>query len=214
MRAIICSIITSALLVSNAFAQGFTRNIEINVFTKSDPAQAVGLVFSSSGAEQKLGPKLRRVSDELVIVTYPLNENNIQADTFGSALVILANGDVVLGEVKPLALRAEHSSAYSLPACVEPEDSSALKISEVGPLQRLVDFRTRRRTIAKDKLRLILSDEFVDKLGKLEQGFGLARESQLNADTHPLEIIDRATRLANAIRNYRERVSDKPAAKE
>lgn len=199
-------LISLGLLLSvSAHAQGFTRNVEINVHAGFDPAQAVGLVFTSSATEQKLGPKLRRVSDDMIVVSFPVVESSITADSFGSALVISNDGQVALGDVKALALRSEHSSFFSLPACIEPEDPSALRISEVGPLQRLVEFRSKRRAVSREKIKLLLNEDLLSKIAKLESGFGLDRTKPLTAETHPLELIDRASRLIQAVTAYKNR---------
>jgi hypothetical protein len=205
LRNILAAVLFASVIPIVAMAQGFTRNVEINVHSSFDPAQAVGLIFSSSGTEQKLGPKLRRVSEDMIVVSFPVVESSISADTFGSALVISNDGQVALGDVKSLALRSEHSSFYSLAACIEQEDPSALRISEVGPIQRLVEFRSKRRAVSRDKIKLLLNEDFLQKIAKLEQGFGLDRTKPLAADTHPLEIIDRASRLIQAITAYKNR---------
>lgn len=204
-------VIFVASLPALGLAQGFTRNVEINVHAQFDPAQAVGLIFSAGGTEQKLGPKLRRVSEDTILVSFPVVESSISADSFGSALVISNDGQVALGDVKSLALRSEHSSFLSLPACIEQEDPSALRISEVGPLQRLVEFRSKRRNVSRDKIKLLLNDELLEKIAKLEAGFGLDRAKPLAADTHPLELIDRASRLIQAVTAYKTRPVEKAA---
>ena len=71
-------------------------------------------------------------------------------------------------------------------------------------MQRLVEFRTARRKVLQDKLRVMLSGRLLERLRQLESNFGITRASQLSADIHPLELMDRLSRLNTAMRRYKE----------
>jgi hypothetical protein len=50
----------------------------------------------------------------------------------------------------------------------------------------------------------LLSDEFLVKLRKAEQLFGISRTTELSADLPAAELVDRLARLSDAIRDFKK----------
>ena len=177
------------------------QTAEIDIEANFEPTQAVGLVISSSGTAQKSNVTWTRASETILTVKVPVTSAEQKKDAFVTAMIVGGEGDVAFGPMKSSALQESLDSIFSLPECPKKEISPGLE-SQSGQLQLLVEIRALRRETYQKKLNSRLSGDLLTRVRTLEHGFGLSHPTQIGPDLHPLELGDRLSRLADAVRNH------------
>lgn len=197
MLVLMCQWVTVPSTVSAADAK--EKRLEINVTMRAEPKTSVGLLMSSQGTTEQPVTDMRRANSDTVVVTIPYVESNLPADTMVSAIVISEDGTPFYGDVRPLFSPEPKSSFLDIPEC-KPEKISELALQgQLSLLESLLEVRSARRGVAQVKLTQLLSDKFLEDLNKLEHGFGLSYPAQLSADSNPVELVDRLSRLMDAV---------------
>lgn len=183
--------------------------IEIDVHTGINPTQAIGLVISERGTEQRTGSDIswRRVNPDTVVVSVPVERGDRASGTVVSALVMDEAGEVAFGNNKAADIVELSSSIFSLPNCPGPKISPAVE-SQGSLLQSLLEVRIARRGKLQNQLNASLQGELLARLTKLERGFGFIHGEALSGNLPPLELEDRLARLVQAVSNYRARRAD------
>jgi hypothetical protein len=115
--------------------------------------------------------------------------------------VISKNGDTAFGNVKTLPTAGTTKQASDIPACPQEEANPALN-SDMTLIEKLVEIRARQRANRFEKLSALLKGDFLEKLRKFENGFGLVSEPKLSADLNPYDLVDRLARLNAALQTY------------
>ena len=174
--------------------------VQVNVATSFEPKEAVGLILSSSGVAERPSINLQKVKDGLLLVSFTYSKTDVKKDSFATAMVISANGDIAFGDVKALYGSSPKTSFYAIPQCPPDQNKVSIDRSKFGALETLVHYRTERRETYKKEIQEILSGPFLEKLKKLENGFGLTRGRPLSADLDPFELIDRLSRLKATVK--------------
>lgn len=185
-------------------------SIQVDVSSFVEPATAIGLLMSSGKTLQKFNPKIEKPSPGTITVTFPYSAAEISPDSMATALVVSEKGEVVFGNVKPITGTEVDQALGMLPLCPDDQQVSAALASQSSLLEELYRIRLKRRDQAKAQAEQLMSGEFLERLQKLERGFGLAREKELNATLGPLELIDRLTRLRDALRNWETKPEVQP----
>ena len=172
------------------------QEIEINVETRLEPTQAVGIVLSSRGPVQVPGVKTERLAENLLIAKVPLPPA-IDADAMVTVMIVDAQGKTAYGNVRPA--KDVSDSFYNIPMCTPEKVSNASLQNQMSVLEQLVDVRAQRRGVAQLKVTQILSGDFLGKLRSIERSFGLPNDPELAPNMRPAELNDRLSRLLAAI---------------
>lgn len=204
MKSFATTILTS-LFIFTSVAFGEEQRITFEVKSSIEPSTAVGLIMNSDGIVQKPGAEITKESPGVLKVSFLIDSGDIKPNTFASAIVYSSEGDMALSSVRALQANA----ILEVPVC-PPEPVVVQNVSnQIGLLQSLVSVRGARRENAKARVKELLSGDLLETIKKLEKGFGISFNSEISSDIHPLELIDRLTRVLHAIKNYR---AGKPAA--
>ncbi|RIL11351.1 MAG: hypothetical protein DCC75_02510 [Proteobacteria bacterium] len=211
--------INIALLVSSAacaFAQQQTpAKIEINIDAPFEPAEAVGLILSEKGVYQRELDKIERASPRVLVATLSYLKESIPADAVATVLIRSEDGQIAAGSPRLVLTEDEWNSFWSLPQC-PPEKFSTSAATETGKLsllESLVDIRARRRGVAQVQLAKALDQQYIERLRKLEAGFGFSYPEPLSAEMTPVELIDRLTRIVEVINAANQRAPKEKQAK-
>lgn len=179
-----------------------TRQIQVDILGKSEPATAVGLLIATDSVKEypktqiEKGPR----GDYFVSFTVPLAD--IKGDSVAMALALSAQGEALLTNAKILNNSGSIEAIASIPSCEgEPLRQVGLA-GQVALLNQLVDIRTKLRNVARNKIAATLNGPMLEKLNKLERGFGLGRETDLDPNLPPLELVDRLSRIRAAVRTW------------
>lgn len=201
-------ILGAAILFSDASANAAKseRSIEIVVETVDTPKSSVGLIMSPTGTKQRLDVTPKQLRPGVWVVNVPYSEKEIADDTTATAILVSEAGNMTFGQVRSIQPRESGAAFVSIPDCVEESTGGSAAVGgQFALIQSLVDVRAARRAYAHKKVGLILSKDFLERLRKLEKGFGMARTSELGPDLPPTEVIDRLSRLINAVKIYNSR---------
>jgi hypothetical protein len=194
------TIIAIILLLSG---QSFAENIaKVVVPVDSDVETAVGIILNGATTRQVkvTTPTLR--DSHSVVVEIPYTDAERAAGAMASALVSLKNGAIALADVVSLEGDFPDNSFADLPLCNSQLKLPPLSESQLGNLKRLVEIRSQRRAVLQTKIARLLQGPALEKLRKLERGFGTGSGAPLNPGLMPYELIDRLSRLKQAISTY------------
>jgi len=181
------------------------KTIEINVETSIEPHSAVGLLISASGSIQQPVKDFRRADDHTLIVPVPYNEENLPKDTVATAVVFSEKGQAAFGDVRPVFSPDPRDSFLTIPDCAPEKISEAALQGQLSLLESLVQVRAARRGVAQVKVIQLMHDEFLERLKKLERGFGLIHPVALSPDMPPVQLLDRLSRLLHVIQELKSR---------
>lgn len=207
LSAMLCCALVPGLCIA---ASEPAKSVQVDVYSHVEPSTAVGLLMSAGKTIQKLNPKIEKPSTGTITVSFPYSADEIAPDSVATALVVSEKGEVVFGNVKPVTGTEVDQGLGSLPLCPEEQQVSAALASQSSLLEELYRIRLKRRDQAKLQTTEVLNGPFLERLQKLERGFGLARERELNAELSPLELIDRLSRIRDALRNWETRQEAQP----
>lgn len=179
------------------------EQVEVTIETKQEIREAIGLILTGKGAQQVTGTKVHQASETLKTISFSFDAEAAGADAVVTAVATLANGEVAFANVRPLVKgQSNRHSFASVPDCV-PDESTKVSVSEqFGLFESLVKIRSARREVNQIKIQKLMQGPFLEKLKRLERGFGLAQPRELAPDLSHFELVDRLSRLAAAIRNY------------
>jgi hypothetical protein len=166
-------------------AQG-VKHIEITVSTPFEPVNAVGLLFSERGTVQQPVPPPRRVDESNIIVRVPYRDD-------------LPRDTMAVGAVRQVFSPDPKESFLSIPDCVPERITEATIQNQMSAIESLVQIRSKRRGLAQVQVAQLMSDKFLERLKKLEKGFGLQYQTELAPDLPPVQLIDRLQRILLAI---------------
>lgn len=187
-----------------------SRTIQVDVPSMVDPGTAVGMLISADGTIQKLNPTIESKNPGIITISFPAAASELRADTVATAMVVSKKGEVVFGPVRPVSGAEVDQSLGSIPLCPDETVSSTTLASQVSLLEELYRIRLRRRDQAKAQAGQTLSGDLLERLQKLERGFGLAREKELSANLPVLELVDRLSRIQDALRSWEKRKEAAP----
>lgn len=195
----------SLLLVSAGFTGSIQaqqpapdKTMDIIVHADFEPVQSVGLILSTQGARERPIVASKRVDADTLVLTisYP---SAAPRDTMVTALVFAEDGTIAGGQVRPI-VPAEPSDTYlDLPPCKpEPINEAALQ-GQLGVLENILRVRAQRRGVDRVRIAQIMSDKFLERLRRLEKGFGYQYTQELGPDLPPAELADRLNRILESV---------------
>lgn len=199
IKTILALLLLQFILVPCAFSQD--RTIEINVAGNFRPVGSQGLLFTNNGVISKPVIKVENLANNM-LVSIPYKPAEIEDGAMATAILFGPDGEAAFGDVKMIHDSVSTKSFYSLQECNnEPVVPEGLN-QQVGLLESLVAIRVARREGHQLRLKKALEGNFVEKLKRLEKGFGLRYNTPLSENLNSFELVDRLSRLSNAIKNY------------
>lgn len=203
----IAGLLALATPVLHTYAQALpiTEPLAVNVRVeaKPEPKKAIGLVLSTGRTIEIPDTTIKKIGEKLYLITFVVDRNIVRKDTVATAMAFDENGTVSFANVSPELLSESKTLISRIPEC-PPEDPSAIvKLDQQGPLQQLVDVRSERAEIARLKISRMLDEQFLAKLQRFEDAFGLQKSEELSADLPPEVLVDRLSRITHAVKKYR-----------
>ena len=185
-------------LTSSAAAEIY--QIEIDVKNAPTPDAVVGLLLTSDGTTEVTETEIIEGPDGTLLVSFPYESEEIVQETLATALVKSANGEVAFGSMKPVHTPGPKDSFLRVPEC--PIEPTPVRFqSQLSSIEHLVKIRSEHRVNRYKLVSQVLSGDLLNQLKKFEKGFGLQTGTELSADLHPVELVDRLSRLHHALRN-------------
>jgi hypothetical protein len=193
------------LLLTPAHAQ----EISLAAPKRFVPASGVGLYLSDDGIQPAFQVRIEEKGKDSVKVTIPeMPQTSSGENTFVTGVLFSEEGDISFTPVTRVGSRTS-----SLALCEENLPSRNQLISQTGVLQSLVEFRSSRTDLTRERFLLRLKKFDKTRLAKLEKGLGLEEAKPLEAETNPYELVTRLSRLLVAIRTYEVHRSSNPNKK-
>jgi hypothetical protein len=183
-------------------APGTPIQISVKVESKPNLVKAVGLIFSTKSSYEVKQTVIKKVGDKLYEISFDVPSSKVSPDSVASAIATDENGAEVFSNVTPAITSSAKDLIASIPECPGEDTSTAVTISTPGALRQLVDVRSERMDIVRQKLHRAMDNGIREKLNRLEAAFGMSRATELNADLAPPELIDRLMRLKYALTRY------------
>jgi hypothetical protein len=178
------------------------RTIEINVPGNFRPVGSQGILMVKDSIISKPVIKVENLANQNMLVSIPYSPEEIEEGGLATAMLFGPAGEIAFGDVKMITDSASTKSFYSLQTCnTAPQVPSSLN-QQVGLLESLVAIRAARREAHQLRLKQVLNSAFVEKLKRLEKGFGLHYGESISENSNSFVLLDRLSRLSNAIKNY------------
>lgn len=187
----------SFFTISQAYAE--QQTLTFTVETAIEPITGVGLLMKQNGVVQKPGVQFSRVDKGVWKASFSAEAAELEQYAFASVMLLSSEGDIASSSVRSL----KAVTGPGIPKCPPHQAVVLTADTQIGVLQSLVSVREARRDNARARVNEMMKDDFLETLKKLEKGFGLSRASELNPSLPPVELVDRLSRILNAIRNYR-----------
>lgn len=178
----------------------FAESVHVVAVSEFEPTSTIGLIITPGETFQITETKVRRLEEGKYDIEFAVPETNKGVDTLVSAILFSSDGTIAFAPTKDLNSRLPSE----LPTCTTEKLTIDADEGQIGLLQSLVALRTARRTNAQDRLNKALTGPFLEKLKKLERGFGITYPQPLSATRPPTELIDRLTRIVNAVKNFQQ----------
>jgi len=177
--------------------------VNVRVEAKPEPKKAIGLVLSTGRTMEIPDTTIKKIGEKLYLITFVVDRNIVRKDTVATAMAFDENGTVTFANVSPELLSESKTLISRIPECPPEDPSSIIKLDQQGPLQQLVDVRSERAEIARLKISRMLDEQFLVKLQRFEDAFGLQKSEEISADLPPEVLVDRLSRITHAVKKYR-----------
>lgn len=190
------TIIMASMLVfaADAFAQ--TR---VFVKTSMQPVAAIGIAMKADGTSESYESRIAEVTGGVYSVAFDAAGD---PTTMVTAVVSSEAGELAFGAVRPITSPDPLQLLLETPECPKPPPPSNPNPEQLGLVLKLVEVRSARRELTQIKVAKILDGPFLEKLQKLERGFGLAGERDLSPTLPSMELLNRLSMLSIALKNY------------
>jgi hypothetical protein len=177
--------------------------VNVQVEAKPEPKKAIGMVLSSGRTIEIQDTTIKKIGEKLFLISFVVDRNIVRRDSVATAMAFDENGNVSFANVSAELLSDNKNLLSRIPECPAEDPSAIVKLDQQGPLQKLVDVRTERAEIARLKISKMLDEEFLDKLHRFEDAFGLDKSEELSASLPPEVLVDRLSRITHAVKKYR-----------
>ena len=190
---------------SHAQALPITEPLTVNVRVeaKPEPKKAIGMVLSAGRTVEISETTIKKIGEKLYLISFVVDRNIVRKDSVATAMAFDENGAVTFANVSPELLSESKTLISRIPDCPAEDPSAVVKLDQQGPLQQLVDVRAERAEIARLKISRMLDEDFLSKLQRFEDAFGLDKTEELNASLPPEVLVDRLSRITHAVKKYR-----------
>lgn len=211
------SVVTVGASRCEAQALPLTEPITVNVHVeaKPEPKKAIGMVLSSGRTLEIEDTTIKKVGEKLYLISFVVDRNIVRRDSVATAMAFDENGTVYFANVSPELLSDAKNLLSRIPECPAEDPAAVVKLDQQGPLRKLVDVRTERAELARLKISTMLDEDFIEKLQRFEDAFGLDKSEELTASLPPEVLVDRLSRITHAVKKYRMfKKAPTPAPKE
>ncbi len=188
----------------DAFAQQPSIMVEVQAKVPFTADAATGLLMSSGKTKRVDQASVRLEPNGYTVVSFTVSPNDALEGAFASAMLSNAQGEVAFADVRTVSAQGSGLSFARLPECAESISTKAFQYNQLGLLQSLVNVRTNRRNVEQQKIEKLMQGKFLERLRKLERGFGLGDASDLRADIRSDELVARLARLQYAVQAYED----------
>ncbi len=190
---------------SHAQALPITEPLTVNVRVeaKPEPKKAIGIVLSAGRTVEIPETTIKKIGEKLYLISFVVDRNIVRKDSVATAMAFDENGTVTFANVSPELISESKTLISRIPECPAEDPSAVVKLDQHGPLRQLVDVRSERAEIARLKISRMLDEQFLEKLHRFENAFGLDRSEDLNASLPPEVLVDRLSRITHAVKKYR-----------
>lgn len=175
--------------------------VQSEIETDEDLSSVVGVIFNSRASLIVQPIKLERI-DKSVIASFPYDSEQIFADTMVYAMGESIKGEKLIGRVKALGDGQSNFSQKLLEPCLEQEPPLSLQ-SQMSTIEQLIKVRASIRKNKHQQMIAQLDQQTLQQIYKLEKGFGLYPDHGIAHQDSPYALIDRLSRLHDAVKIYR-----------
>jgi hypothetical protein len=193
-----CCTSLSALAIDSS--QGIP--VKVRLEAKPEPTKAVGIVFSSGSSRQFTATTISKIGDKLYEITFAVPRSSLADDSVATAIGFDQTGAVSFANVVPASPSESQELLSSIPECPGEDGSQVAAMTSPGTLQQLIDVRLERMNIARFKIARLMDQDFLAKLQKFEEAFGLKYSTSLSPELPAAELIDRLSRISHAVKKY------------
>jgi hypothetical protein len=177
--------------------------VNVRVEAKPEPKKAIGMVLSAGHTVEIPETTIKKIGEKLYAISFVVDRNIIRRDSVATAMAFDENGEVSFANVTPELLSDIRNVISNIPECPMEDPSAIVQSGQHGPLQQLVEVRTERAELARLKISRILDDNFLAKLERFEEAFGLEKGETLTAQLPPEVLVDRLSRISHAVKKYK-----------
>lgn len=190
-----------------SFAQTLPTNepilVNVQVEAKPEPKKAIGMILSAGETVEIQDTSIKKVGEKTYAISFLVDRALVKRDTVATAMAFDENGHATFANVTPEITSGNHNAAARIPECPTEDPSVVVQLDQQGPLQQLVDVRTERAELARLKIGKLLDENFVAKLHRFEEAFGLKNAEDIDASLPPDVLVDRLSRVSHAVKKYR-----------
>ena len=177
--------------------------VNVRVESKPEPKKAIGMVLSAGHTVEIPETTIKKIGEKLYAISFVVDRNIIRRDSVATAMAFDENGEVTFANVTPELLSDIRNVISNIPECPMEDPTAIVQSGQQGPLQQLVEVRTERAELARLKISRILDENFLAKLERFEEAFGLQKGEELSAQLPPEVLVDRLSRISHALKKYK-----------
>ena len=204
MKSLIASCLFSLICIvssaNSALAQ--TRLAEVQVKASVEPVQATGLILSPFGISEVTETKVSSLKPGIFVVSFAVPEDAAKEADAVSAIVQAADGSVSYGSVNSIPVPGRGETLSGLPDCTAPNIAAIPADGQDALLVKLIRVRSQRREISRQHLATLLDKLTLDRLSKMETGFGLQASEPLSPTLPVTELNQRLFNLLAAVTSF------------
>ncbi len=194
-----------------AAEESVPKNIHVDIEAPFEPAALVGLILTTKGSIEQPVSNFKRAKPGIIVAAVPYHEEELPRDAMVTAVAMSAQGEVAFGNVRPIFSPDSRDSFSEIPQCTPQRVSKAALEGQLSLLESIVEVRAQRRGVLQVQIAQTMTDEFVARLNKLERGFGLSRPADMRSDMNAVELVDRLSRLLEAMKTYQNSIKKSEA---
>jgi len=203
----VTGVLAAVTACSNGHAQALPitepLTVNVRVEAKPEPKKAIGMVLSAGRTVEIPETTIKKIGEKLYLISFVVDRNIVRKDTVATAMAFDENGTATFANVSPELISESKTLISHIPECPAEDPSAVVKLDQQGPLEQLVDVRSERAEIARLKISRMLDEQFLSKLQRFEDAFGLEKSEDLNANLPPDVLVDRLSRITHAVKKYR-----------
>jgi hypothetical protein len=175
------------------------RELTFELTVPFSPLSGLGVIMDVASTKTISNVSIKPVRDGVYQAKFTIPEDGVSKEALASVALFSSDGQMTFSTVQQI-----QSTLFQMPPVCSKKDPVQLNTqNQIGVLQSLVSIRSARRDTAKAKITQQLNSNYVQRLNKLERGFGLPLLPDLSAEMAPADLIERLSRILNAVRNYR-----------
>lgn len=201
------AIMLSICPLTNAYSQALPITepllVNVRVESKPEPKKAIGMVLSAGHTVEIPETTIKKIGEKLYSISFVVDRNIIRRDSVATAMAFDETGEASFANVTPELLSDIRNVISNIPECPMEDPTAIVQSGQQGPLRQLVDVRTERAELARLKISRMLDENFLAKLERFEDAFGLQKGDELTAQLPPEVLVDRLSRISHAVKKYK-----------